>query len=160
AELAAKLAPESGAAHRALAVALRRGEKADPQRRQDEVLIALDLDPKDADAWYEYWRVRGYDPDDETIRRALELEPRHLGAHIDLGAALVEEGRLDEAAERLMEALRLNPRNALAAYDLAMVFNRQGHAERALELLRKARKLHPDERLLAAGMAAVEVRDG
>lgn len=160
AEVAVRLAPESAEAHRAVAVALRRGEKADGTRRQEEILVALDLDPRSADAWYEYWHVRGYDPDDEAVKRVFELDPKHLGLHIDLGAALVERGRLGEAGERLMEALRLNPRNTLAAYDLAMVFDREGRREQAVDLLRRLQRLHPEERLLAAGLAAVEGRHG
>ena len=39
--------------------------------------------------------------DDESLRRALELDPRHSGAAIRLGKLMIERGQYDEAAELL-----------------------------------------------------------
>ncbi|HAH08240.1 MAG TPA: hypothetical protein DCM05_17230 [Elusimicrobia bacterium] len=144
-------APKSAQAHRAMAVALRRGAAGDPERRKDEALAALDLDPNDAENWCEKWRAFGYDPDDASIRRTLELDPELCSAHIDLGVAYCEADRLAEALTEMVCALKINPRNSLVHYDLAMVVYRQGHRRAARELLARALKARPNDPLLKAG---------
>lgn len=150
---ALRLAPDSAASHRAMAMALRRGMRGDPERRKEEILLAIGLDPDDADTWYEFWRAFGYGTADKAIERALELDPMHCGAHIDLGAVLCQEGRLPEALAHLTLALRSNPRNSLAAYDLAMVLDRMGDPERALAALEMARRTHPGDPLVVRALA-------
>ncbi len=152
AETALALAPEQASSHRAMATALRRGEKADPKRRQEEALVALDLDPNGAENWLEHWRAFGYDLSDNAIFQAIDLNPKLIAAHIDIGAALCEGGRLPEAFRHFIEALRVNPRNSLVQYDLAMVLDRMGERERACGTLEKARKMHPDDPLVAEGI--------
>lgn len=148
AQTAVRLAPERADAHRALAVALRRGEHADPVARRDESLTALDLDPKDASNWHEYWRAAGYQLPDGAIERCLEIDPRHGGARIDLGAALFSRGRFSEAAREFTLALQINPRSTLASYNLAMALGRLGNRPTAVQVVRRALKVRPDDRLL------------
>lgn len=149
AEKALSLAPDRADSHRAMAVALRRGERSDPDRRREEVLAALELDPKDAHTWYERWRAFGYSLSDESIQRALEMDPRHIGAHIDLGVVLCDELRLNEALMHLMQAVQLNPRNSLAYYNLAMVLDRLDRSEQAVKALLKAQQMYRDDPLIA-----------
>lgn len=157
AETALRLAPELAAAHRAMAVALRRGRrKTDPDRRRQEVAVALELDPDDGRAWAESWRVNGYRLEDDALKRALELAPDLCGLRIDLGAVYCELERYDEAVAELMRALKINPRNSLAYYDLAMALDRKGDRDKAAAVLGKARELHPDEPLIASGLALLE----
>ncbi|MBI5202026.1 MAG: tetratricopeptide repeat protein [Elusimicrobia bacterium] len=153
AQKALRLSPERGSAHRAMALALRRGEWANPDKRREEVLAALDLDSEDPETWHEYWRVRGYDPEDPAAKKALELAPGHCGLRIDLGVAFCERGRLGSAEEHLRAALRSNPRNSLALYDLAMVLDRAGRRGEAETVMRAARALHPEDPLLEDGFA-------
>jgi len=141
-------APDRGDSHRALAVALRRGAAADPERRKEEILIALDLEPNSGENWYEHWRAFGYDPSEPSIRRALELDPNLCGAYIDLGVVLCERDRLDEAGAYLLRALKINPRNSLALYNLAMVMDRKGDPASAVKVLGNARKMHPEDSLI------------
>jgi len=86
--------------------------------------------------------------DEESLRRALEIEPNHPDAAVALARLLIERGELDEA-ERLLEPLghdfraaglqaRIDlaregkePEAALQAWD-------DGDYERALELLQEA----------------------
>lgn len=150
---AVELAPLDASAHRALAIALRRGPSADPARRQEEALVALDLDPKDAANWYEYWRAFGYNPGDPAVTRALELDPRLVGAAIDLGVALCEAGRLPEAQRYLERALELSPHNSLVHYDLAMVLDREGRLREARAMIEEALAEDPENHLLKEGLA-------
>lgn len=153
AEAALRLAPDKAVCHRAMAVALRRGAKADAGRRRSEVMKALELDPKDAESWCERWRVEGYDPDDPVIARIESLDPKLCALHIDRGAALCELGRLDEALAELHEALKINPRNLHAYYDVAMVLDRKGLREKAVAVLRKALVMSPNDPLIEGGLS-------
>jgi len=160
AEKALSLAPERADSHRAMAVALRCGEKADSSRRLQEAAVAVDLDPNDGENWYELWRVRGYNPKSEDIRQALELAPDLCGAHLDLGVALCEAGSLREALNHLIKAIQLSPRNALAHYNAAMVLDRLGHGSRGIELLARAQKMHPDDSLIREGLSILQAPGG
>lgn len=148
---ALRYAPERSASHRAMAVALRRGAHADPVARREEVLVALDLDPKDASNWHEYWRAGGYQLPESSIERCLELDPRHCGARIDLGAALVVRKRYQEAAREFALAVQINPRNSLASFNLSMTLGRLGHRAKAEEILQGALKVRPGDPLLQEG---------
>jgi putative thioredoxin len=92
--------------------------------------------------------------DEESLRRALELEPNHPDAAVALARLLVERGELDEA-EGLLEPLGHDfraaglgarialtraggqPEDAFEAWD-------EGDYERALELLQEALTSAPD----------------
>lgn len=145
-------APERSDSHRAMAVALRWGAHADPVARRAEILTALDLDPMDASNWHEYWRAAGYPLPESAIDRCLELDPRHCGARIDLGAALFARRRYQEAAREFALALQVNPRNSLAGYNLAMALDRLGHRNKAVDILFRAMKLRPNDALLQDGL--------
>jgi tetratricopeptide (TPR) repeat protein len=149
---ALQLAPESACSHRAMAMALRRGAAKDPQRRKDEISRALSIDSNDAESWYENWRAFGYDPGEPSIHRALELDPLLCAAHLDLGVALCEDGRMKESLDELTMALKLCPRNSLAHYNLAMVLDRQGRTDVAVKVLGRAQTLHPGDPLITSGI--------
>lgn len=153
--MALKLSPESAEAHRAMATALRRGPGADPARRLEEAKEAVKLDPLDSRNWGELWRANGYDPKDPALARALEIEPRQCGLHIDLGAVFCERGEYPKAVEELGKAVTINRRNALAWYDLAMCLDRMGDSAKARELLLKVRNMHPRDPLVESGLELV-----
>lgn len=153
AETALRLAPESAAAHRAMAAALRRGAKADPDRRAREAALAAELDPEDAENLAELWRARGYDPDDAVVRSILEMGPALLAVRLDLAAALCERGRYAEAIVELEDALRLHPANIQVYYDIAMLLDRKGLRAKALEILGKASGLRSSDPLIKQGFA-------
>jgi tetratricopeptide (TPR) repeat protein len=51
---------------------------------------------------------------EERARHVLELDPRHVPAHVLLGNVLAAQGRCTDAAKAYAEALRLDPTNAAA----------------------------------------------
>jgi tetratricopeptide (TPR) repeat protein len=51
---------------------------------------------------------------EERARHVIEIEPKHVPAHVLLGNVLAAQGRCPEAAKAYAEALRLEPGNAAA----------------------------------------------
>lgn len=151
--MALRLAPELGAPHLAMAAALRRGAKADPERRAREALLAVEFDPENAEAVCERWRVQGYDPKDPQVRAALEKEPRLIAVRIDLAAAMCERGWYDDAFAELEKARQIAPSYIQVYYELAMILDRKGMRRKAVEVLQKARGLRPEDPLLKQGFA-------
>ena len=82
--------------------------------------------------------------DSETLfRRALAVTGENWQAHNALGAALLEKGRLDEAAAHFREALRIRPAYPDAAANMGDVMLRQGKPEAALEYYRESLRAAP-----------------
>ena len=150
---ALRLGPETGEAHRAMAVALRKGDRCDPAQRQSEAKTALDINPYNGENCHECWKAHGSALSDQNIYKAIALYPSLISAHIDLGAALSDRGRMNEAAYHFARALEVNPRNSLAHYDLAMLHLRQGDFRQAQGLLARALDLYPKDGLLLSGVA-------
>jgi tetratricopeptide (TPR) repeat protein len=103
--------------------------------------LALDLDPKSADALVGLARVHGADHAFEASRalaeRALALDPEHAAAHGVLADAALELGQGDLAAEHVQAMLDLRP--GLASYSRAALWlERAGEIERAEVLMRRA----------------------
>ncbi len=160
AERSVQVASGLADAHRAMAVALRRGDKADAERRKAETLIAIELAPEDARAWYEHWKAFGYDPEDPSIFKALDFDPKLFPAHHDLAVVLCEHGRLDEAIDRMRTALEMMPRNGLGLYNLAMFLHRKGIDEGARRIIRHAAAVCPGDPLIASGASLIEQAAG
>ena len=78
-----------------------------------------------------------------TIKLALALDPGLLPAYINLGNALGELGKLDEAAVQYQRALTLNPGYAEAYRKLGTVLKLQGNFDAALLRLRQALAIEP-----------------
>ncbi len=94
-----------------------------------------------ADQWY----ALGFDlevssPDEarDAYRRALELDPHHADAHVNLGRLLHEAGRVDDALRHYRFALDANPHHSTAAFDLAIALEDLGHPAEAIRAYEQA----------------------
>ena len=89
----------------------------------------------DAEGWY-HWGCDLEDgaPDQarRAYRKALELDPRHAGAHLNVGRLLHEVGDLREAEAHYRCALDDDRFRALAAYNLGVVLEDQELLDEAL----------------------------
>jgi len=77
------------------------------------------------------------------FQEALRLDPDHLVALDNLGAAYRQLQNWDEARQTLERALKVKPDDPEANYSLGMVFAQTGDSDRAYELLQKALQLRP-----------------
>ena len=81
----------------------------------------------------EYRRAGRFDEAIETCTTGLVRHPSYLSAHVTLGRALIEVGRLQEARTELEYVLKLAPENLAAIRGLAEIHHRIGdeHSEHA-----------------------------
>jgi tetratricopeptide (TPR) repeat protein len=79
----------------------------------------------------------------QAYARALELDPRHTDAHVNLGRLLHESGRVTEAATHYLQALRLNDQHAIAAYNLGVAMEDLGRLSEALKAYQQAAAADP-----------------
>jgi eukaryotic-like serine/threonine-protein kinase len=77
----------------------------------------------------------------DYFRAATVLRPDSAIAWYDLGVALIETGRLDEAAAALDRCLRLDPKAGWAHAQLGVARLKQGKMDAAIDHLRQARLL-------------------
>lgn len=99
-----------------------------------------------AEEWYEL--ACGLDSDSlyeaaSAYRKALELDPRHKDAHVNLGRILHEMGEFSAAEKHYREALEVDPGDPTSAYNLGVVLEDLGRAEEAVEAYDKAVTLSP-----------------
>ena len=87
--------------------------------------------------------------------RVVALEPDRAGAHIALGWALQEEGRLTEAGAHYETAIRLQPEYGAAYLNLGGLAEEQGNLGAAEKAFRKALELQPAFALPHARLATL-----
>ncbi|MGH9593896.1 MAG: tetratricopeptide repeat protein, partial [Bryobacteraceae bacterium] len=77
--------------------------------------------------------------DDAVMKR-----PGNYGAHNNLGVALQEAGRMDEAIQQLQEAVRLRPGSDVLHYNLGNALFHGGHFEAAVGQYEEALRIKPE----------------
>ncbi len=105
-----------------------------------------DGDDRAADDWYELaFSLEGSSPDEarEMYARALELDPGHADALVNLGRLLHEEGAFEGAREHYERALEVNPTHATAAFNVGVVLEDLEQTELAAEAYLKAIETDP-----------------
>ncbi|MDX1503190.1 MAG: tetratricopeptide repeat protein [Thermoanaerobaculia bacterium] len=98
-------------------------------------------DDLSAEQWYGLgWELEATVPDEaeRAYRRALELDPDHADARLNLGRLVHASGRLEEAEEAYLAALELRPGDPTALFDLGVVRQDRGRPWEAIEAYRQA----------------------
>ena len=80
----------------------------------------------------------------DAYRRALELDPTHADAHVNLGRLLQQQGNMEEASRHYGEA----PGHATAQFNLGTLLEEQGRSAEAIAAYNRA--LAIDDRLADA----------
>jgi TolB-like protein/DNA-binding winged helix-turn-helix (wHTH) protein/Tfp pilus assembly protein PilF len=112
-------------------------------------LRAIELDPLLADAHVALAHLHTLDREwtkaEASFRRALELNPRLTATYTDFVlTALLPQGKLDEAMQRLESALRFDPISLDVRRVLALVQIDAGLYDRAIENCERVLKVDPD----------------
>ena len=77
-----------------------------------------------------------------------------------LGIALRDKGRLDEAIDRQREALRLDPKNTMCRRELALVLKLKGKLDEAITEFREAIRLNPSSYTAHSNLSSVLEQQG
>jgi serine/threonine-protein kinase len=86
------------------------------------------------------------------LSAAVAIRPRSVGAHNNLGVALNNQGKLDDAIAEWREAVRLSPELAPAHISLGNALRTQGKLREAEVECREALRLKPDDPLAHANL--------
>jgi tetratricopeptide (TPR) repeat protein len=78
------------------------------------------------------------------LRRAVQAAPTVARTHQQLGLALANQNRVEEAAVELAEAVRLDPRDAAARLNYAVALAETGKVAESREQTLEALRLRPD----------------
>jgi tetratricopeptide (TPR) repeat protein len=79
----------------------------------------------------------------EAYLRAVDASPEWVEARINLGTALYQLNRMDEALVHFTKSVELDPRNALAEFNLGCVLEQTGQSDQAIGHLQRAIALAP-----------------
>ena len=91
------------------------------------------------------WKQVGYWENSITLfEHARKVTINNPVAHNNLGNALVERGRTEEAVEQYLQALRMEPKFVKAYNNLGFALDKQGHTEEAVEQYLQALRIKPD----------------
>ncbi len=169
--------PRFAQAHAMLAEVLltqasrRNSRESDPARVAEleqaalpDVERALELDPRNAHAWYVrglvLWESQRYSESADALARALELDPNHAPATLAMSGAVMAAGRQDERfrlANRALELDPMDPGNHHSAAQLAWIVGRRDDLRAGIE---RMRSLFPDNHRMAAMVCTSRLRLG
>jgi tetratricopeptide (TPR) repeat protein len=91
------------------------------------------------------WRQAHAYRDAETLWRAtLRRNPASWMAHVNLGVALADKGRNEDAAASFRRALELDPDNGKALFGLGRLALAEGRTAQAVDLLQRSRRAIPE----------------
>ena len=103
---------------------------------------------RSAEEWFEYGMM--CDSNTESLdqaalayKKAVDAAPDWVEARINLGTAMYQLGRMEEALEQFSAAVEFEPDNALAEFNLGCVLEQMGKTVEAIEHLARAVDLAP-----------------
>ena len=99
-----------------------------------------------ADDWYDIacdLELSSTEEAQTAYERALELDPNHVDAHVNLGRILHEDGALDSAEKHYRAALDLDPDHEVAAFNLGVALEDLGRLRDAVQAYERAVQLDP-----------------
>lgn len=116
----------------------------------------LKTSPKDADLLndygYSYYCRGDWTGAESYLSRAIQADPKHKRAYINLGLALAQQEKWEEAFQAFCKAVR----PADAHCNLAFVLSAKGQTDQAKEQYRKALALDPGLRLAQLALGRLE----
>jgi len=106
------------------------------------------MSSRSAEEWFEVGmmcdsNIDSIDQAVEAYRKAVNAAPDWVEARINLGTALYQLGRMEEAREHFSFAVEFEPENALAEFNLGCVLEQLGKKPEAILHLARAVELAP-----------------
>jgi tetratricopeptide (TPR) repeat protein len=103
---------------------------------------------RSAEEWFEYGMMcdsntESLDQAAVAYKKAVDAAPDWVEARINLGTAMYQLGRMEEALEQFSAAVEFEPENALAEFNLGCVLEQMGKTPDAIEHLARAVELAP-----------------
>src|SRR5437879_4442575 len=126
-------------------------ERAAPLARRQAAAARRVEDDLDAEQWFDLGlELEVSAPEDarDAYRRALELDPRHADARVNLGRLLVESGRAEEAETHFRAVVADYPDHATAWYNLGIALEDRRRPNAAVKAYEQA--IAADRRLADA----------
>jgi cytochrome c-type biogenesis protein CcmH/NrfG len=113
------------------------------------VLAKLKDDPKNAELLNQigtvYRATHQFQTAAEYFQKALDIDPKNVGARTDLASCLYYSGNVDGAITQLHESLKYDPNHAGTLFNLGMIeWQGKGDPTEAIATWEKLLKLHPD----------------
>ncbi len=112
-----------------------------------ELETAVALEPSSVKAQFNLATAYGASPkygaakEIELLRKVIAMSPAFARAHLALGKALLQDGKVPEAIRELEEAARLDPQSGEAHYQLGLAMARAGRKDEGTSELQKGREL-------------------
>ena len=138
-------------------------ERAEPVTREAAERARRDEDDMTAEDWFEFGiDLEAAAPEDarDAYRRAVELDPRHADAHVNLGRLLHEKGETRAAESHYRVALDIDPRHPTAAFNLGVVLDDMKREQEAIVAYRRAIDVDPENADAHYNLAGVYERVG
>jgi tetratricopeptide (TPR) repeat protein len=126
-------------------------QRAAPLARRQAAAARRVEDDFDADAWFELGlelEVSAPPEARDAYRRALELDPHHADAHVNLGRLLVESDRAEEAETHFRTVVTDHPAHATAWFNLGIALEDRRRPNEAVKAYERA--IAADRRLADA----------
>ena len=134
--------PDTGQMHINFSVAELAGSVAPLAKKAAE--NASKNDNMSSDDWFDLGvDLEAVSPQDAPAAyfKALELDPLHSDAHVNLGRLLQEDGKLEDAEKHYLKALSADEDNMLAAFNLGTLYEDLGKIQEAIDTYKKAGNL-------------------
>jgi len=161
-------------AHRALSMAYYNQGRY--QEGKKEARTAIDLNDKDAESHLLFWLnnpdkkklksdstndsnfYNALNPNSESIKKAIKLNPDIVLFYLDLGAVYASQKKYDEAIDNYKKVIELNPENERAFSSLGFIYNDLSKLDEAIKQFDKALKIDPDHVVAIYGKGIIYLK--
>jgi tetratricopeptide (TPR) repeat protein len=116
-----------------------------------------------ADDWYAWGcelEERSRAQATAAYRKALDIDPRHGDAHLNLGCLLLDDGKAKAAVAEFHQALACQPRNATASFNLGVALQDLGRDVEAIAAYDQALAVDPSLADAHYNLSKLHERDG
>jgi len=122
-------------------------EQADHIAKENMLKKALELNPKNEEAYLELGRLcrtrDQFERAEDNFKKALKLNPKNEEAYLELARLYRDYDQFERAEDNLKKALELNPKNEESYLALGRLYRGYDQFERAEDNFKKALELNP-----------------